>query len=179
MSKELIKITPFEAFDAKAAFILAEESGLSFWSLDDYKTEAERTDSFALTAKKEGMLVGFIISRLITSEALYYTNENPAEITIENKITAGEAEIYNIAVHDAFRGKGIGGNLLEALFYRLAHRHNNVCVWLEVRESNAAAIGFYEKNKFEIYRTRRNFYADPSENALIMRREIKRRDFRK
>ena len=42
-------------------------------------------------------------------------------------------------------------------------------IWLEVRESNAGAIKFYEKHGFIAELTRPRFYRDPVENAVIMR----------
>lgn len=41
-------------------------------------------------------------------------------------------------------------------------------VTLEVRESNIAAISLYEKNGFKSIGTRKGYYQDNNENALIM-----------
>ena len=44
---------------------------------------------------------------------------------------------------------------------------------LEVRESNAPAIGLYEKMGFVSVGVRPNYYFKPKENAIIMRKELK------
>jgi ribosomal-protein-alanine N-acetyltransferase len=41
-------------------------------------------------------------------------------------------------------------------------------VWLEVRASNAAAIEFYNSFGFSQVSRRKNFYAAPVEDALVM-----------
>jgi ribosomal-protein-alanine N-acetyltransferase len=43
---------------------------------------------------------------------------------------------------------------------------------LEVRASNQSAIGLYLKHGFEEVGRRKNFYADPQEDAIIMTREF-------
>jgi ribosomal protein S18 acetylase RimI-like enzyme len=42
-----------------------------------------------------------------------------------------------------------------------------------VRESNRKAIAFYEKNGFESVQTRRHFYNDPREHAILMKLTLK------
>ena len=44
---------------------------------------------------------------------------------------------------------------------------------LEVRESNASAIALYEKCGFEQVGMRKNFYAKPTENAVLMTKYFK------
>ena len=51
---------------------------------------------------------------------------------------ADEAEILNLAVHPRFRGKGIGGSLLDAALAAVKSR-GAAQIYLEVRESNDAA----------------------------------------
>jgi RimJ/RimL family protein N-acetyltransferase len=41
-----------------------------------------------------------------------------------------------------------------------------------VRESNAAAVNLYEKHGFKPFRTRRDYYSDPVEDALVMVKEF-------
>jgi [ribosomal protein S18]-alanine N-acetyltransferase len=79
-----------------------------------------------------------------------------------------DGEILSVAVQNSERGKGIGGLLLDsaiaALKDLLVAR-----VFLEVRESNAAAIALYKSRGFTQMSVRRNYYRRPVENALVMR----------
>jgi len=45
-------------------------------------------------------------------------------------------------------------------------------IWLEVRASNVKAIGFYRKNGFEMQFERKNYYQNPTENALILKNSL-------
>jgi hypothetical protein len=46
-------------------------------------------------------------------------------------------------------------------------------ITLEVRESNLPAIELYEKSGFERMGIRKNFYSNPAENAIVMRKRMK------
>lgn len=80
-----------------------------------------------------------------------------------------EANLLLMAVHPSQQGKGIGYQLLEASLAML--KNDPVQVFLEVRESNIAAIKLYEKSDFHQIDMRKNYYpkADGSrEHAIIM-----------
>lgn len=81
--------------------------------------------------------------------------------------TADEGEITNVAVAKAVRRRGIGRALLEHLIQMLAQQHIYRLV-LEVRVSNAPAIGLYEQLRFQIAGRRKNFYERPVEDAYVM-----------
>ena len=80
---------------------------------------------------------------------------------------AGEGEITNVAVKSSYRRQGIGGKLLETL-YEEAKALQTYEFFLEVRESNEAAIGLYSRQGFVKEGVRKNFYEQPVENAVIM-----------
>lgn len=82
------------------------------------------------------------------------------------------AYISNVAVSSAFRRKGVGTQLLDALRAELPETAENIS--LEVRESNAAAVGMYEKYGFKAAGIRKNFYSSPAENAVVMIFDIER-----
>jgi ribosomal-protein-alanine acetyltransferase len=84
---------------------------------------------------------------------------------------APEWELENIVVTPTERGKGIGKRLLDALL-AAAGEVDNSSVFLEVRESNAAARALYEKASFEQTGRRRSYYADPAEDAVLYRRTL-------
>ncbi len=81
-----------------------------------------------------------------------------------------QADIYNIAVTDGYRRKGVGDALLREFFAALPDGVKSV--GLEVRESNSAAIFLYKKNGFEPVGMRKNFYISPRENAVLMTKII-------
>jgi ribosomal-protein-alanine acetyltransferase len=83
-------------------------------------------------------------------------------------IVAGEAELETIAVGEAEQRRGVGGRLLESLVEELRDQQvRNVN--LEVRASNRRAIGFYGTHGFKESGRRKRYYADPEEDAVLMR----------
>jgi [ribosomal protein S18]-alanine N-acetyltransferase len=93
--------------------------------------------------EQEGVVRGFVASR---------------------QTAPGEREILFIAVDPAHRRRGIGRRLLEN---ELAGSSGE---WfLEVRESNLAAIRLYESLGFRMAGRRENYYPDPPESAIVMR----------
>lgn len=85
----------------------------------------------------------------------------------------GEGYVYNIAVKKEYRKMGIGKALVENLCdYSI--KHGLEFLSLEVRLSNEAAIGLYNKTGFISMGVRKNFYSKPCEDALIMTKYFKR-----
>ena len=82
-----------------------------------------------------------------------------------------EGHITNIAVHPEYRGKGIGSSLVEELI-KIAKNEGITRMTLEVRESNIAAQRLYSKYGFRKSGIRKAYYADNSENAIIMWKEF-------
>lgn len=101
--------------------------------------------------------------------AYYYVAEADGEIAgccgIRNM--AGEGEITNVVVAEAFRCKGIGKEMLEYMLERAKEAGIGDCT-LEVRVSNLPAIRLYEKLGFKAEGIRPGFYEKPAEDALIM-----------
>lgn len=81
-----------------------------------------------------------------------------------------ETDMMNIAVHPAYRKQGIATELIEALIQVLKERGSH-SLMLEVRESNNPAKELYLKMGFELVGIRKNYYRNPKENALILRKE--------
>jgi ribosomal-protein-alanine N-acetyltransferase len=80
----------------------------------------------------------------------------------------GDGEVGNVAVDERFRGQGIGDRLLEAALAE-GRRRRVESVYLEVRESNAAAQRMYDRRGFSRVGRRRRYYRRPEEDALILR----------
>ena len=127
---------------------IAQTNNLSYWSYEDYKAETTREDSCCVVAEDRSKnITGFLVARLIMTESC--------------------AELYNIAVSDKYKRKGTGKMLLTFLTNQCVIK-NLGQINLEVRESNQTAINFYQKLDFQKAGVRKNFYTQPSENAITM-----------
>ena len=78
--------------------------------------------------------------------------------------------MMNIAVHPDFRRQGIAERLVDTLIREL-RKLDSRCLTLEVRASNEPAKNLYEKLGFVQIGKRPNYYRNPKEDALIMRKE--------
>lgn len=78
-----------------------------------------------------------------------------------------EAQIVNVATDPRFKRQGFAKSVLEYVFEECRKREIS-SVSLEVRESNEGAIALYRALGFEVLGKRKNFYADPTEDALVM-----------
>ena len=79
-----------------------------------------------------------------------------------------EAQVTNIAILPAFRGRGYGGKLLRTLMCAAYDELGIVQMTLEVRRGNLPAQGLYEKLGFVKEGIRPGYYADTKEDAFIM-----------
>jgi [ribosomal protein S18]-alanine N-acetyltransferase len=78
-----------------------------------------------------------------------------------------ELRLMNLAVHESMRGRGIGRALAtEAVGMGLAHAVSRAV--LEVRASNEPAQRLYRQLGFVSISTRRSYYTNPVEDALLM-----------
>ena len=81
-----------------------------------------------------------------------------------------ETDMMNVAVHPDSRRQGVARALILALIGELRKRGSR-CLTLEVRTSNDPARALYESLGFAHVGTRRNYYQNPKEDALILRKE--------
>ena len=89
---------------------------------------------------------------------------------IGSQSSIDEADIMNVAVHPDYRRQGIAENLINTLVADLKKRGCHALL-LEVRASNTPAITLYEKVGFAQVGCRKNYYRNPKEDALILRKE--------
>lgn len=82
----------------------------------------------------------------------------------------GESDMMNLAVAPEYRRGGLGEQLVKALVSCL-RENGNYCLTLEVRASNDPAIALYGKTGFVEVGRRPNYYRNPKEDALILRKE--------
>ena len=88
-------------------------------------------------------------------------------VAFASYLVADDAELVFIVTDKLKLRKGYGKILLQETLNTL----NLPCV-LEVRESNTPAIKLYESFGFELLGKRKNFYSNPTEAALIYKREV-------
>jgi [ribosomal protein S18]-alanine N-acetyltransferase len=82
-----------------------------------------------------------------------------------------EWEIENVVVAEEARRRGLGGSLMQALMER-ARRQGAESVFLEVRESNVAAVALYRKWGFKEAGKRKGYYSAPAEDGLLYRKSM-------
>jgi ribosomal-protein-alanine N-acetyltransferase len=114
------------------------------WSLAMFVLELSKQSGICLAAVEGGRLVGYTIcSRYDTVW-----------------------HIMNIAVDLGNQQRGIASALLADLYRRVGDEEARFT--LEVRRSNAVAIHLYEREGFRAAGTRRRYYQDNGEDALVM-----------
>jgi ribosomal-protein-alanine acetyltransferase len=141
-------IRKIKAGDAVAvARLLAASPGAAPWSpldsLAPRDTETPNTEAFV--AEHDGEVVGLIVTR----------------------VAADEAEILNLAVLPTLRRRGLARRLLLTAL-AAARALNARRAFLEVRESNSDARAFYSRLGFIEWDSRRAYYREPAEDALIL-----------
>ena len=118
------------------------------WSENSVASELENPLSLWLVAMDGERLAGYVGSQTVL----------------------GESDLMNVAVDGAYRRQGVGKMLIEALVEHLKARESH-CLTLEVRASNTPARNLYASLGFSEIGRRKNYYRNPREDALILRKE--------
>lgn len=124
---------------------LEEETFSMPWSAASFLTMIEKEDTEYFVAEEDGLLLGGCGLLLV----------------------AGEGNITNVVVAPKARRRGVATGLLTCLM-EAGNRAGLKAYTLEVRASNTAAIGLYEKLGFVSEGIRPHFYEKPTEDAMIM-----------
>ena len=103
----------------------------------------------------------------------------PAVVRIDKKLVGytclwkieDEIQIANIAIARDYRRRGIARRILEWIVDQ-AVRGNSKYITLDVRESNSAALELYQRYGFEEICRRKNYYHNPTEDALVMEKKL-------
>ncbi len=136
-----IRIAEFNDLGAILA-LERQTTGAAHWTAEQYKQLMG--SGIVLVAGEADRLCGFISAQAVV----------------------GEWEIENVVVAAQWLRRGIGSELIKALMKR-ARNQAATAILLEVRESNLAARGLYEKRGFREVGRRRSYYADPVEDAIL------------
>jgi ribosomal-protein-alanine N-acetyltransferase len=148
----MIRIRDAGEPDIPAVMNIEEEAFSPPWSEGALLNQIGRDDGlFAVAVEGDadngGQVLGFIIIRR----------------------AADEAELYQIAVREDERRRGIAAKLMEAALAD-CRRHGTVSMYLEVRRGNQEAIALYKKFGFKVEGRRKNYYSSPVEDAVVMSR---------
>ena len=113
-----------------------------------------------------------VASELNNQLALWLVADDNGRVAgyIGSQTVMGESDMMNLAVDPEQRRMGIGASLVNALVAAL-HKQGSTCLTLEVRASNAQAISLYRSLGFVQVGKRPNYYRNPREDALILRKE--------
>ena len=115
----------------------------NFWTYNIFKSELNNKNSKIIVAKLNDEIIGF------------------ASLSIVLDI----AEITNIVVKKAFRGKGFSVLLLQELI-NISKKNNCKYINLEVNSNNIVAINLYKKFEFKQVGLRKNYYSNG--DAILM-----------
>ena len=118
------------------------------WSENSIASELNNPLSFWLVALDGERVAGYVGSQTVMDES----------------------DMMNVAVHPDYRKQGIATALIVGLVEELRNRGSH-CLTLEVRASNETAISVYRKLEFQEVGRRKNYYRNPREDALILRKE--------
>lgn len=89
---------------------------------------------------------------------------------VGSQTVLGETDMMNIAVHPDYRKQGIATDLIQTLIDTLSKQGSH-SLMLEVRQTNEPAKNLYQALGFETVGIRKNYYRNPREDALILRKE--------
>ena len=135
--------------DLPQVMVIEKENFSKPWTDKGFLTFLLRHDTLFLVAEEEGTIIGFAGVMMVLDEA----------------------ELTNVAVMKNHQKQGIGRFLIESLMRLLAELEVDI-LHLEVRVSNDKAISLYRQIGFEDVGMRHNYYEEPNEDAILMRREI-------
>lgn len=141
------QIRSYQVGDGGAISEICRESPQAAQWMEESYEQAHSSGHVVLVAELAGGIGGFVVARNVEDEA----------------------EILNTGVALTHRRTGIGSALLAAATSELEKDGVNR-IYLEVRESNSAAIAFYRKHGFEKTGERRKYYSGPTENAVVMKK---------
>ena len=122
--------------------------GTAAWSEKSIASELNNALSLWIVAVEDEKVLGYVGSQTVM----------------------GETDMMNVAVHPDYRKQGIATGLITELIGALKKQESH-CLTLEVRASNEPAKNLYKMLDFEEIGIRKNYYRNPREDALILRKE--------
>ena len=141
----MLTFSPIKESDAKELSVLDAKCFAVPWSETSFSNEANNPIANYVIARIDDKIVGYAGFWAVTDEG----------------------QITNIAVLKEFRRQKIAHKMLTKLIEKA--KEKNLCsLSLEVRASNIAAINLYSGFGFKPVGIRKNYYKNPTENAIFM-----------
>ncbi len=149
-----MKIRPFEKPDLAAILAIQEKNPqAAHWAVRDYERLADDPKGMILVGELETMappkVLGFALFHRVTDAA----------------------ELLNMAIDPEHHQQGVGRALLEEA-RKLLLEAGVKRVFLEVRQSNKAALGLYYSVGFGLHALRKDYYHDPPEHAYVLSMQL-------
>jgi ribosomal-protein-alanine N-acetyltransferase len=132
---------------------------------------ASEADNLGEDAWSPGLVAEGVAGRLPTVHYLVAECDGRVVGHAVASLVAEIAELQRIAVHAGWRRRGVAAALLDEVVV-LAVGAGVDRVLLEVRENNAAALGFYASEGFVEVARRRRYYRDGS-TAVVLERPVR------
>lgn len=126
-------------------YIIETECFSHPWSKQSIEDELNNETSLFLVAKEENEVIGYIGMSIVIDEGY----------------------IFNVAVRERYRNKGVATALINELI-TYGKKNNFSFITLEVRASNLTAVSLYSKFGFLKAGERKDYYSNPKENAILM-----------
>jgi ribosomal-protein-alanine N-acetyltransferase len=144
-----VEIRRMRASDLPRVMLIELTTFTMPWSEATFRGLLRRKDSDLLVADMKGDIAGYAVFWAVLDQG----------------------ELGNVAVDDEMRGHGIGTLLIQAVL-DCAFERGVREVFLEVRKSNVRAQELYKSFGFSEVGRRRNYYLEPLEDALVMKKII-------
>ena len=148
---DLLRIAAMTSEDVPIVARLERKNFSTPWSEQSFLNVLDDEFSFSYVGALEGRIIAYTIFGAIDDYA----------------------ELWNIAVDERERRKGIGERMLHVVIDR-CREMGVASLFLQVRESNQPAINLYQKNGFTFVVVQKDYYQSPREDALIYRLDIRR-----
>ncbi len=145
-----LEVRPMTAADLPRVLEIEQVAFRNPWSAELLRRELGHDWSTILVAEEPGprgqvTLVGFVIFWIVHDEL----------------------HVLNVATAPEHRNRGVARRVLEAAL-DTGRRKRCTLATLEVRRSNAAALGLYRDFGFRPVGIRPNYYVDEGEDAIVM-----------
>ncbi len=143
-------VRPLTAADLEVVAAIESENP-SPWTAGQLASERDQIGGWQFVAEADasGLVCGFVCGRSCI----------------------GEAELLKIAVALEYRRQGIAAHLVAHTLRYLAEQGVRRC-FLELRASNLPALALYERFGFHRVGLRKNYYASPLEDAILMEKTV-------
>ena len=141
---EKFEILPMREEDVSLVVELEKRNFSTPWSTQSFLSVLEDDFSYSIVGRVEGKIIAYAVFSALDDYA----------------------ELWNIAVDEHHRRKGIGDRMLHHVI-DICRESRVSSLFLQVRESNQPAQRLYRKNGFSFVMGQKNYYRSPVAEALI------------